>query len=390
VRLLHTSDWHLGRTLHGFSLAEAQASALDFVVETAIAREVDAVVICGDVFDRAVPPVESIRLLNRALATLDSAGITSVVIAGNHDSGDRLSTYSALLRSSVHILGMPSDAGVPIVFEDEHGPVLIYPLPFLEPDAARIDLSTDGTPLDRSHEAVVTAALDRVQADRISRGSPRSVVLGHVFVAAAGREPEESTSQSERDLSVGGVQVVPDAAFVGRDLAYVALGHLHRPQRIRTSDPVIHYSGSLLRYSLSEATHEKSLAIVDIGPDTGRALVEEVVIPQPRGMVRLVGTIEDLTGPQYAEHALDFVELVVTDAIYPERLHARLDAAFPFALVKVHRPTSTLVGAAERRGDSRGREPVDVVADFIRKVAGRDPSSAELAILQDAYEAASR
>jgi exonuclease SbcD len=390
VRLLHTSDWHLGRTLHGFSLADAQAAAVDFVIETAVSRHVDVVVVCGDVFDRAVPPVESIRLLNRALATLDGAGITTVVIAGNHDSGDRLATYSALLRSSVHIVGMPSDAGTPIVLEDEHGPVLIYPLPFLEPDAARFDLATDATPLDRSHEAVVTAALDRVQSDRIERGSPRSVVLGHAFVAAAGQEPGESTSQSERDLSVGGVQVVPDAVFAGRDLAYVALGHLHRPQRIRTSDPVIHYSGSLLRYSLSEATHDKSLAIVDLGPGTAPVGVEEVVIPQPRGMVRLTDTIDELTGPSYAEHGLDFVELVVTDATYPERMHARLDAAFPFALVKLHRPTTAVIVGAERRGDSRGREPVDVIADFIRKVAGREPSTAEAEILQDAYEAATR
>jgi exonuclease SbcD len=388
VRLLHTSDWHLGRTLHGFSLGDAQATAVDAVVTTAIEQSVDVVVVAGDVFDRAVPPVESLRVLNDALTRLASAGIIVVVVSGNHDSGDRLGTYAGLLQDGVHIVGSARSTTA-IELDDEYGPVVIYPLPYLDPDAARLDLSPDGEPLERSHQAVVSAALDRISADLSQRGSIRSVVVGHAFVvgsAEAGADLVELTSESERDLTVGGVQVVPSSVFDGRGISYVALGHLHRPQQVRSGDSVIAYSGSLLRYSLSETGHDKSMIVVDFGAPGSEPVLERIPVPQARGMARLADTIDNLMGDLYAAHREDFVELAVTDDAYPERMHARLDAVFPFALIKRHQPATVATASSIGHGDARGRDPLDVMTDFLRKVTGREPTASEHEVLRSAYE----
>ena len=388
MRLLHTSDWHLGRTLHGFSLREAQTAAVMAIVDTAVERDVDGVVIAGDVFDRAVPPIEALRLLNAALARLDAAGITTIITAGNHDSGDRLATYAGLLRQGVHIIGSPAEAGTGIALTDDFGPVVVYPLPYLEPDFARVDLANGDDPLDRSHEAVVGAALSRIAADVARRGNPRSVVVAHAFVVEGTTTPDEVASTSERDLSVGGVQVVPASLFEGHGVDYVALGHLHRPRQVRAAGPTLQYSGSLLRYSLSEANDDKSVVIVDLGAPGTAPVVELVPVLQERGMTRLSGTIDALLSESHAEHRQDFVELVVTDSRYPERMHARLDAVFPFALVKVHQPHDASGATDVRRGDARGRDPLEVMTEFVRKVTGQEPTPGEQTALQDAYDSA--
>lgn len=388
MRLLHTSDWHLGRTLHGYSLREAQERAVDAIVSLAIEQSVDLVVVAGDVFDRAVPPVDALRLLNRALARLDVAGVTTLVTSGNHDSGERLATYAGLLRDSVRIVGSTADVAVPVELVDEHGPVLIYPVPYLEPDFARHDLAGGEDPLARSHEAVMSAALDLIGADLAKRGRPRAVAVGHAFVADIRSSAEEMASSSERDLTVGGVQVVPVDVFRDLGLDYVAMGHLHRPQAVNAASPVVRYSGSLLRYSLSEAGHRKSVVLVELGAPGTPPVITLADLPEDRGMARLRGSMDELTGALGEPHRDDYVELVVTDAAYPERMHARLDAIFPFALAKLHQPEGVDFADVAHRGDARGRDPLDVVGSFFRKVTGRELSESQQGVLRAAYDAA--
>lgn len=327
MRLLHTSDWHLGRSLHGLSLIDAQAAAVDRLVSQAVERNVDLFVVAGDIFDRAVPPIEALRILNDAVARLNDSAIAVVLIAGNHDSGERLSTYSSVLREGVWVVGDTEALATPIVLRDEFGEVLVYALPFLDPDLVRHGLGDD-EPLERSHDAVMARALELIEADRAERGDLRSVAIGHAFVVA-GQVPD--VSESERDLSIGGVQSVPVSRF-GRSFDYVALGHLHRPQQVGT--PTVRYSGSLLRYSFSEAGHSKSFLVVDIGAPGSEVEIEQVEIAQPRPMTRLKGTMASLLSDENLEARDHFVELVVTEESYPERMHARLDDAFPFALRK--------------------------------------------------------
>ena len=331
MRFLHTSDWHLGRGLHGVDLHDAQAAVMDLIVAAAVDHGVDAVLVAGDVFDRAIPPVESVRLLESTLARLVDAGIDVVVVSGNHDSPTRLGYGGALFRDRLHVRTDPADVGRPVELRDEHGPVLVYPVPYLEPDAVRDVLGPDDEPLPRSHEAAVSAAMDRVRADLAGRGDVRSVVVAHAFVVGG------QVSDSERDLQVGGVATVPSAVFRGVD--YVALGHLHGPQQPASlgTTAVLRYAGSPLRYSFSEASHAKSVTLVDLGPG-GRVAVALLPVAQPRGMAVLTGRLGDLLGPAHDDVSDHWVAATVTDPRRPDDLYATLARRFPGLLRCVHAP----------------------------------------------------
>lgn len=362
MRFLHTSDWHLGRSLRGFDLHDAQVAAADGLVDAAIDAQCDAFIIAGDVFDRAFPPPESIALFSRVLTRLHSAGIATIVIAGNHDSGIRLAAYSELLTAGVHIVGDPNVAGTPIVIADAH----VYPLPYLNPDEARTVLADE--PLPRSHQAVMSAAMDRVRTDVAARAHPGPVVaVAHAFVAGG------AVSESERDIAVGGVPVVASQTFDGMD--YVALGHLHRPQQVHEA---MQYPGSLLRYSASEAEHTKRALLVDVSTDGVE--IEPVEIEQPRPMIRLSGTMAQLL--EYAQdHGNAFVELTVTDERMPEGMIATLRNVYPFAMQIRREVTNRPV--VNVRGTAVGKSRTDVVTEFLLKTTGTAPTDEELAIIED-------
>jgi exonuclease SbcD len=325
-----------------------------------------------------VPPIEALRILNDAVLRLSEASISVVIISGNHDSGERLSTYSSVLRTGVWVVGDTENLSSPIVLADEFGEVLIYALPFLDPDLVRHELGAD-EPLERSHDAVMTRAVELIAEDRAARDNPRSIAIGHAFVVA-GDAPE--VSESERDLSIGGVQSVPVSRFANL-FDYVALGHLHRPQQVGGS--FVRYSGSLLRYSFSEAGHGKSFLVIDVGAPGVDVAIEQIEIPQPRPMSRLRGSMDDLMSEVH-EHAREhFVELIVTEESYPERMHARLDAVFPYALRKEFESTR-VVDAQAPRGDARGRDPLDVVRDFLDSAGLTTDDDTDLSLIRAVYE----
>ncbi|MFD8014698.1 exonuclease SbcCD subunit D, partial [Streptomyces sp. NPDC059762] len=207
MRFLHTSDWHLGRSFHRVGLLDAQAAFLDHLVATVRDREVDAVLVAGDVYDRAVPPLPAVELFDRALHRLAEAGVPTVMISGNHDSARRLGVGAGLLgRAGIHLRTDPAGIGTPVVLTDAHGEVALYGLPYLEPALVREQLGAAKS----GHESVLAAAMDRVRADLAARpAGTRSVVLAHAFVAGG------APSDSERDITVGGVAAVPTAGFDG-------------------------------------------------------------------------------------------------------------------------------------------------------------------------------
>ena len=204
VRMIHTSDWHLGRSFHQVGLLDAQAAFVDHLVDTVRAEAVDAVLVSGDVYDRALPAPDTVALLSEAVTRLIDAGAQVVLSSGNHDSAIRLGFASGLLeRSGLHIRSATSSIGRPVLVDD----VAIYPLPYLEPSIAAGPLGA----AERTHAGVLTAAMDRVNADRSARGG-RSVVMAHAFVNGG------ATSDSERDITVGGVAMVHPRVFDGRRL----------------------------------------------------------------------------------------------------------------------------------------------------------------------------
>ncbi|MGV8845180.1 metallophosphoesterase family protein [Tessaracoccus sp.] len=396
MRFLHTSDWHLGRTLHGVDLLEHQSAYLDHLVDVVRTEHVDAVLVAGDVYDRAIPPVAAVELLNETLVRLTEH--TRVIITpGNHDSAARLGFAAPLMRDRLVVRAHVENVGTPVeCFSlDGDSSALVYALPYLDPDMVRHrlagpDLDDAGAPVvpARSHEAVATAAMRRIHDDLRGRRStgPRvpAVLMAHGFVV--GGEP----SESERDIRVGGVDSVPLGVLSGLD--YLALGHLHGPQRIGpeldpdTRGPIARYAGSPLAFSFSEMHHTKSGALVTLDVD-GVSDVQLVSTPQPRRLSEAIGTIDELHSRKFDEQGQDWVRVFVTDTVRPTQLHSRVKERFPHALIVQHRPAER-VGSREMRAITAAHDPVEVSVDFVTDVSGAAPSYAETDVLRRAYEAA--
>jgi exonuclease SbcD len=377
MRLLHTSDWHLGRSLHGTDLLAEQEAVLAQLAEVVRAERVDAVLVAGDVYDRAVPSADATAVLDRALTRLRAAGAQVVLTPGNHDSARRLGFGSGLFAAAgVHVRADTARLDEPVLLADGHGEVAIYGIPYLEPEVARHEL---GLPEARGHEAVLTAAMERIRADLFLRPGVRSVVLAHAFVGGA--EP----SESERDICVGGVDRVPEAVFDGVD--YVALGHLHRPQSLTDR---MRYSGSPLPYSFAEAGHGKQAWIVDLDGG-GLCGVRPLPLPVPRPLTVLTGElVELLADPAHVGAEDHFVSVKLTDAVRPADPMRQLRGRFPHC---VHLEWSG--GTAVDDGRSyqerlRGRADLEVAEEFVRHVRGTGPGAAERDLLRRALAAAVR
>jgi DNA repair protein SbcD/Mre11 len=375
MRFLHTSDWHLGRSFHRVSLLDAQRVFIDHLVATVREREVDAVLVAGDVYDRAVPPLAAVELYDRALHRLAELGVPTVMISGNHDSARRLGVGAGLIeRAGVHLRTDPAGCGTPVVLRDAHGEVACYGLPYLEPALVREELGGGSV----SHAAVLGAAMERVRADLAGRpAGTRSVVLAHAFVTGG------EGSDSERDITVGGVASVPAAVFDGVD--YAALGHLHGCQ---TLSERVRYSGSPLAYSFSESRHRKSCWLLDLGPD-GAVAAERVDCPVPRPLARLSGRLDELlTLPAYEEHEDAWVEAVLTDPLRPHEPMARLAERFPHIVSLVFEPDRAPEDAAASYAERlRGRTDQEIAEDFVQHVrSGEAVSIAERTVLRGAFD----
>ena len=371
MRLLHTSDWHLGRSFHREDLLGAQEAFVDWLVGVVVAERVDAVVVSGDVYDRALPSVDAVALCDDALARLAGTGAEVVLISGNHDSARRLGFGAAVMRrGGVHLRTDPRAVDEPVLVGDEHGPVGVFALPYLEPDAVRADLGCEG----RSQAAVVTAAMDRVRA-RLAGEPMRSVVLAHAFVAGG------EASESERDVSVGGSGLVPASAFAG--VTYAALGHLHGPQEMA---PGVHYSGSPLAMSFSEEHHRKSVALVELGA-SAPARVELLPCPVPRRLARIRGRLDDLlSAPQWTAYEDHYLHVTLTDPQRPREPMDRLRARFPHVLLLGFEPEGGEVAGGSYAARVTGRSDLEVALDFVAHVRG-DADEAERVVLAEALEA---
>jgi len=379
MRLLHTSDWHLGRSLHRADLRAAQAVFLDHLVDTVRAEKVDAVLVAGDIYDRAVPPVDAVELCADALNRLHDAGARIVLISGNHDSARRLGFGSPLLEvAGVHVRTRPSALARPVLLEDAHGPVAVYGVPYLEPDAVRDDLPpAEGTgEVPRGHAGVLGYAARCIRADADSRRVRRRVVLAHGWVAGG------AASESERDITVGGVGQVSAALF--DDFSYVALGHLHGQQTIAGH---LRYSGSPLPYSFSEAAHRKGSWLVELD-GAGTIRVERVPAPVHRRLSVLRGPLKDLlSSAAFTQYEDDFVSVTLTDPSRPEAAMDALRARFARVLVLAFEPEGVRPDERGYRARIAGRDDLSVAAEFVKHVRNEPASESERQLLAGAFEA---
>ena len=376
VRILHTSDWHLGRSFHRVDMLVHQAAFVDHLVDVVRTDAVDAVVVSGDVYDRALPSVDTVALLDDAIARLRDAGAVVLLTSGNHDSAVRLGFASRVLeQAGVHVRTRLADLARPVLLHDEHGSVLLYGLPYLEPVLAADDLAC----AQRNHVSVLSAAMDRVRHDLAQRPTgTRSLVAAHAFVVGG------QVSDSERDISVGGVGSVPAEVFSGVD--YVALGHLHGRQRISET---VRYSGSPLPYSFSEHRHTKGSWLVDLDASGVRG-IEAIAAPVPRPLALLRGRLDDLLrDPAHAPAERAWCQVTLTDPVRPREAMVRLRERFPHALVLSFEPD---VGEARDDGYAarvRGQSAIDVCCGFLEHVrGGAGADAAERDLMAAALEGA--
>jgi exonuclease SbcD len=372
VRILHTSDWHLGRSFHREDLLGHQAAFVDHLLEVVAAEEVDVVVVSGDVYDRALPHVDAVALADETFARLAASRAQVVVSSGNHDSAQRLGFGSRLMDAAgVFVRTDPASVGTPVVLADSHGDVAIHALPYLDPSALLGPWALGS----RSHEAALSEAMTRVRTDLAARSaSTRSVVLAHAFVAGA------TPSESERDISVGGVSRVATSVFDGID--YTALGHLHGRHVLADG---LRYSGSPLAYSFSEADQVKGSWLVELDA-TGFASASWIDAPVPRRLTRLSGTLKGLlSDTSLTEHEDDWVQVTLTDQRRPARAMEQLRRRFPHTLV-LQFPSAAGDGQVPAR-PAAGTSDHAIALDFVRHVRGSKATKAESALLLQAIDA---
>jgi len=369
MRLIHTSDWHLGRTLHGADLLPYQSEFLDWLLAESVARRADAVVVAGDVYDRAVPVTDAVALLDRVLSGFASVRIPVLLTSGNHDSAIRLGFGSLLSEAAgVHLRTSVADLARPVIIGD----VALYGIPYLLPDAVMAELDAE-----RSHASVLAAAVDRIRKDAARRGIARTVVAAHAFVTGA------APSESERDIRVGGIADVPSSVFAG--LTYVALGHLHGQQNVDQAG-TIRYCGSPLAFSFGERHHAKSVTLAEIGAD-GRVTTTKLATPVPRRLRQVRGTLDEVLSLDDPELADAWVKVVLTDTVRPAAPMERLRERWPHTLVLDFAPDGELAGAgAGLRQAAQVSDPGEICARFVEFTSGGPPDAEQAAVLADVIE----
>ncbi|MCH8612433.1 exonuclease SbcCD subunit D [Arsenicicoccus dermatophilus] len=376
MRMLHTSDWHLGRSFHQVGLLPAQELYLDHLVDVVRSEGVDVVAVAGDVYDRALPAPQTVALLSDALARLTDAGAQVVLASGNHDSAVRLGFGGRLMeQSGVHLRTTVADLHRPI----EVGGTRIYALPYLEPAVVAAELQGDGPTVERSHHGVLASALARVTRDAERHPGP-VVVLSHAFVTGG------ESSDSERDISVGGVGDVPMSLYADAD--YVGLGHLHGRQALAEH---VRYSGSPIAMSFSEARHTKSAWLVDLGDvRRGQVRVEAVDAPVHTPLAILRGRLDQLLAdPAHRAAERAYCQVILTDPVRPLDAIDKVRARFPHTLSLQFDPQG---GEPRERRSYAARVRVgddqQLVAGFLEHVrAGAAPSAQEQAVVREALEA---
>ncbi|MBD3690058.1 exonuclease SbcCD subunit D [Nanchangia anserum] len=400
MKIIHTSDWHIGRTLHGASLEEAHQAFFEALVDYVRAEEVDAVLMSGDLFDRAVPSITSLRQARVALTRLtDLARV--IITTGNHDSADRLGLTDRFLNDRLVVRALPDDIDRPIdLVAEGRVHARVYTLPYLDPETTRrvlVDATGDIADPDdpdavhqlaRSHEAVIAAAARRIgahlDAHPLEDGA-RVIVMAHAFFT--GGLPTES----ERCLEVGGVEQVSAGTLTRLGKAdgpvrvdYVAAGHLHRPQDVRDAGAPVRYPGSPVAFSFSEAGYEKSVTLLDTDtPDLG---IRHLPLTPWRALRRIATTMEQLRAGRHEDARDSWCEVTITDDARPHNLVHEVRSLLPHTLAVFHVPAHapTPVTAADIRRHQRS--PLTLAQEFARTVGNRELNAAERDVWRDVFE----
>lgn len=369
MRILHTSDWHIGRQFHNASLLDDQRHVLEQIIKIVRRHRVDVVLVAGDIYDRSVPPAQAVELLDEIIHRISAElGVPIIMIAGNHDGAERIAFGARqLARAGVHIFARAGARPEPVVLHDDTGEVAFYGLPYTEPATARDVFGIAA----RNHDDVIGHLTAQVRADN-PRGR-RCVVLSHCFMDGG------ESSDSERPLSVGGADKVAAEHF--HDFHYAALGHLHGPQQ--KSAPHIRYSGSILKYSFSEHRHRKSVVLADMD-QAGRCAIELIALEPLRDMRVLEGSLNDILMAGKADvNNSDYLLVRLSDPGAILDIMGKLREVYPNVL-HLERPGLTPEGNAQggRRAELK-KGVLPLFSDFYEQMAGEALPAEAIAMVGD-------
>lgn len=371
MKLLHLSDLHLGIRINGFSMLEDQRYIINQILEIAREEKPQGVLLCGDLYDKAVPPAEAVQLLDFFLVALSKMGIRVFAISGNHDSAERLSFGSRLMvGSGVYVAPVYHSGIQPLALEDECGPVYFWMIPFVKPAQVRRFFPEE--PIES-----YTSALEKVIGSLDLDQTQRNVLLAHQFVTDGERTDSE-------EMSVGGLDNVDSAVFDGFD--YVALGHLHRPQHIGRE--TLRYCGTPLKYSFSEKNDTKSVTVVQLG-EKGDITLRTRPLRPLRDMRELRGTYEELTlrDNYLGTDTQDYIKVILTDEEEVPSAMGRLRNIYPNIMNLQYDNTRTRHVAREEAWDAmEEKSELDWFRELYRLQNGRDMSEAQQSFCRELIE----
>lgn len=371
MRILHTADLHIGKSVHDFSMLEDQRAILTQITEILRREKIDVMLLAGDIYDRTVPSAQAVTLLDEFLTNVSRMKIPVIAISGNHDSPERLEFLNGVLeKQGIFISGIYKDVLKKVTLEDSYGKVTFICLPYFRSGELGLKSSQEV-----AEKLLAEAEIDTTQ---------RNVLLTHYFVTDHGRAPE--LSDSETALQVGGIDNVEAEVF--EDYDYVALGHIHRPQQI--GDRMMYYAGSPLKYSFSEADQEKSVTIITL-KEKGDITVTKESLKPVHDMRKIRGTMEQILQAASGTRDMDYIQVSLTDEDELYNPMEMLRSVYPNVMELIL--TKNLVREEqqnEKRQADRSRTPIQMFEDFYREVRGDEMDEARkeliLEIMKEAEE----
>ncbi len=369
MRLLHTADLHIGKIVNDFSMLEDQRFILKQIADIAEERAVDALLLAGDIYDRAIPSGEAVLLLDEFLTQITKAGIKVYMISGNHDSAERISFGEVMLAKEGIGIGGIYKGALPIFsHEEEWGTVDIVLLPFMKP--AQADAST-------SMELVQKVLGEYWKQEKREQQQKKRVLVTHYFVTDAGKEPE--LSDSETTVHIGGLDQVEAALFAGFD--YVALGHIHKPQQI--GDKPIYYAGTPLKYSFGEVNQTKSVTVIEID-QSGLKKVEQCPLRPLHEMRKVKGHMEEVMkqASLEGEEREDYIQAILTDREELIDPIGTLRSVYPNIMQIVREEKSEVSEYVQESMVIRQKNPFILFDEFYRMVREEEMSVQEQEIMR--------
>lgn len=388
MKIIHTSDWHIGKIVNEYSMIDDQKYILNKLIELIDEENIDVLMIAGDVYDRSIPPVEAVELLNETLSKLIiDRNVSVLVISGNHDSGERLSFGSKILeKQGLYIAGSDDKLYKKVVLRDNNQNVNFYLVPYKDPALTKKLLDNKEI---RGHNDAMIAVIDKIKEEL--NENEINILIGHGYVTMKREEAIEGndhkyevaeleTSESERPLSIGGTDLIDGNIF--KDFDYVALGHLHSRQRIGRE--TMRYSGSLLKYSFSEVKQKKSVAVLDLIDKDINIELKEL---KPLRDLRIIkGNIEDLIceGRDIEEGKEDYIQAILTDDGELMNPMEKLKSVYPNTmLISRERKKNVSKENTLSKGEFRKKSKIDLFKNFYEIYGSGDYNDKKEAVLID-------